>query len=471
MTEPRSRHLIGRALGRVRRAWRDVAGSEPTALAGSLRPELSDDDARRLKRQLDACLRGLGGEVSARAHAADLGQAYLELKAQGRARFLALLAAELRPDEAQVSAAIAALEGTAGEARVAAERHLRAVLEPPSVRLFTHFNALPQGVKFLVDLRADMLPLAKREPGIRTLEEDLKGLLTSWFDIGFLELERVTWDAAASLLEKLIAYEAVHAIRSWDDLKNRLDSDRRLYAFFHPGMPDEPLIFVEVALTSGLAGNIQELLDEAAPAQDPDAADSAIFYAISNAQAGLRGVSFGSFLIKRVVDDLARDLKGIKHFATLSPLPGFRAWLDGRIGQGDESLLGAAEARELGKLAGAESGAAALKSLLNLPEWPQAEATAEALRAPLLRLAARYLLAEPGAGRARDRVAHFHLTNGARIERINWLADRSEKGLDQSAGIMVNYRYRLQDIEANHEAYRGEGRIVASAAVRSLLKG
>ena len=471
MNEQTSIGLIDRALGRMRRAWRDVAGSEDVALAGTLRPELPPEDAERLRRQINACLRGLGGEVSARACAADLGHVYLELNPEGRGRFLKLIAEDLRVDQEDLETAVAELQGARAEERIAAQRRLRAVLEPPSVSLFTQFNALPQGVKFLVDLRADLLPLAKHDATLSALDEDLKGLLTSWFDVGFLELRRITWDAAASLLEKLIAYEAVHEIRSWDDLKNRLDSDRRLYGFFHPGMPDEPLIFVEVALVSGMAGNIHELLDETAPAHDPAAADTAIFYSISNAQSGLRGVSFGSFLIKRVVDELARDLKGLKTFATLSPVPGFRAWLDERIAAGDEALLSVAEARAIAELAGADSGAAVLSMVLNRPDWPRAEATAEALRGPLLRLCAHYLLDERRDGRARDRVAHFHLSNGARVERVNWLADLSERGLGQSAGMMINYRYKLSDIEANHEAYRGEGKINASAAVRALLRG
>ncbi len=471
MSEQPSAGLIDRALGRVRRAWRDVAGASRAELAGTLRPDLPPEDAERMRRQLQACQQGTGGEVSARARAADLGRAYLELDSVGRGRFFRLLGEDLRVDEEALDKAIAEVQAATGGTRVAAERRLRVVLEPPGVRLFTQFNALPQGVKFLVDLRADLIQLAKRDDALGALEADLKGLLTSWFDVGFLELRRITWDAAASLLEKLIAYEAVHEIRSWEDLKNRLDSDRRLYGFFHPGMPDEPLIFIEVALVSGIAGNIQELLDESAPAQDPATADTAIFYSISNAQEGLRGVSFGSFLIKRVVDDLARDLKGLKTFATLSPVPGFRTWLEARIAAGEEGLPSATETKALMKLAGGDSGAAALRTTMARQDWPRDQDTAQVLRGPLLRLCARYLL-EPGAdGRARDRVADFHLTNGARVERLNWLADLSAQGLRQSAGIMVNYRYKLADIEANHEAYQGEGKIKASPAVRGLLKG
>ncbi len=235
-------------------------------------------------------------------------------------------------------------------------------------------------------------------------------------------------------------------------------------------MPDEPLIFIEVALLKGMARSIGELLDESAPAEDPQSADTAIFYSISNAQPGLRGVSFGSFLIRQVVDDLTRDFKGLKTFATLSPMPGFRAWLDERIAAGDDSVVTQAEARQMREHGTAESGAALLGELLSRHGWAHEPDLAEVLEAPLLRLAARYLLEESAEGQARDRVAHFHLSNGARVERINWGADLSPRGLRHSLGLMVNYRYQLGEIESNHEAYRGQGKVTTSAAVRALLK-
>jgi malonyl-CoA decarboxylase len=304
---------------------------------------------------------------------------------------------------------------------------------------------------------------------LKSLEEDLKRLLANWFDIGFLELKRITWESSAALLEKLMVYEAVHEIRGWNDLKNRLEADRCCFAFFHPRMPDEPLIFVEVALVTGMAGDILALLDEAAPIGDPQAADAAIFYSISNCQRGLAGISFGDFLIKRVVDALAQSLPRLKVFATLSPVPGFRGWLDRQAEAATEGLLLPAERAALEALDGNAGGD--LRVLLDRPGWHQADGLVEALREPLMRLCARYLLHERTAsGRALDPVAHFHLSNGARVERVNWLGDVSEKGLQQSAGIMVNYLYRSADIEANHEAYRGEGRVAASAAIRSLAR-
>jgi len=307
---------------------------------------------------------------------------------------------------------------------------------------------------------------------LRGLADDLRDLLANWFDIGFLELQRITWDAPASLLEKLMAYEAVHEIRGWTDLKNRLEADRRCFAFFHPRMPDEPLIFVEVALVSGIAGNIETLLDETAPMGNPQTADTAIFYSISNCQRGLVGISFGDFLIKRVVDALAAELPRLKTFATLSPLPAFRAWLAAEAEQGPLLLPSEAKTVEVVS-AGMDAAGAddALLRLLDRPEWVDDLRIAAALREPLLRLAARYLLhARAPSGRALDPVAHFHLSNGARVEQLDWLGDRSPKGLQQSAGIMVNYLYRLGNIEANHEAYRDEGRVAASSTVRGLAR-
>ena len=267
-----------------------------------------------------------------------------------------------------------------------------------------------------------------------------------------------------------MAYEAVHEIRSWGDLKNRLEADRRCFAFFHPRMPDEPLIFVEVALVAGMASNIGPLLDEAAPVGNPQDADTAIFYSISNCQQGLAGISFGDFMIKRVVDALAADLPRLKVFATLSPVPGFRAWLAQEAAAAPGSLLLPSERTALEEVDAAVK-TQDLPALLERPDWHTNPQLSAALREPLLRLCARYLTRERArSGRALDPVAHFHLSNGARVERLNWLGDISEKGLEQSAGIMVNYLYRLAEIEANHEAYRGEGRVATSTAVRNLAR-
>ena len=438
-TEATASTLFDRTLAGLRGAVRGLIGGDIL----DPDPDLKKGDAERIRERLWACLEGTGGEVSARNRAADLGKAYLQLSQTGRRRYLTILATEFDRDPAAAEQAAAALAAAPPEDRAAAEDALRDALSAPRERLLRQFNALADGVKFLVDLRYDLMRFAREDVALSGLEKDLKRLLASWFDVGFLELRRIDWNAPASLLEKLIDYEAVHAIQSWQDLKNRLDSDRRCYAFFHPSMPDEPLIFVEVALEAGLADNVHALLDEESPVGDPSRADTAVFYSISNAQRGLAGIAFGDFLIKRVVDDLRSELPNLKTFATLSPIPGFSRWLGNNP---DE----------------------AVETALAKPGWWEDPETAEAAKGPVLRAVARYLVHARRRGRAADPVAHFHLSNGARMEQLNWLANVSEAGRAQSAGVMINYLYRSDMIEANHEAYKGEGRIAMSSAVRAL---
>ncbi len=457
--------LMDRALRRVTGLWRDMAGS----VTGRGEPE-------DVAAQMRACLSGRGGEVSARARAAKLAAAYSGLGEAEKFAFLRTLAefdAEAAAVEREVEAWKAAPDPVA---KAAAKVRLRRALEPPRVKLLTQFTAIPDGVKLLVSLREDLLRLADGDPLLATLESDLRRLLLAWFDVGFLELRRIDWNSPAALLEKLIRYEAVHRIESWEDLKNRLDSDRRCYAFFHPRMPSEPLIFVEIALVQGLAGSVQALLDPAAAPLDPAQADAAIFYSINNCQRGLDGIAFGNFLIKRVVDELSAEFRELKTFATLSPIPGFAKWVAEREAANDTALLTADEAKALREAAGAGAevtGVAALGLLLARKDWPAHAVTARAVEPVLLRLCARYLAAESGRDpkRARDPVAHFHLSNGARIERLNWRADTSAKGLRESFSLMVNYLYDPKFIEENHEGYAGEGRRATSAAVRRLLKG
>ncbi|PWC33308.1 malonyl-CoA decarboxylase [Azospirillum sp. TSO35-2] len=495
--------LLDRALDNLRTRWREIAASARGAVGAPPRTHLPKEDAERLKEQIEACLESRGGEVSARARAAQLGRTYLALDPQGRRNFLVMLARDFDVDRDAVMDAMATFQAAADPvARGHAERALRRALEPPRLRLLTQFNALPEGVKFLVDLRAELMEMARGEPLLQALEDDLKNLLRAWFDVGFLEMHRITWDSPASLLEKLIKYEAVHEISGWQDLKDRLDSDRRCFAFFHPRMPNEPLIFVEVALVQGMSDNVQALLDPSAPVCDPKSADSAIFYSISNAQSGLAGISFGNFLIKRVVDGLATEFPNIKYYATLSPIPGFRRWFERTLDRDGDAVLTNPEAEHIAERLAAleqaddedggggggatEGGVGAeetplLARALSRPDWFEDEELQKRLRGPLMRLCVHYLTtaqaparrSERGGNapaRALDPVAHFHLTNGARMERLNWLADRSTKGLKQACGMMINYRYRLGEIDANHEAYTGEGRIITSSAVRSLGK-
>ena len=485
-TQPQP-NLLDRALDNLRTRWREIAASARGVVGAPPRASLPKEDAERLKEQIEACLEARGGEVSARARAAQLGRTYLALDPQGRRNFLLMLARDFDVDRTAVDEAMGVfLAATDPVARGHAERALRRALEPPRLRLLTQFNGLPEGVKFLVDLRAELMEMARGEPLLQALEDDLKSLLRNWFDVGFLEMHRITWDSPASLLEKLIKYEAVHEISGWQDLKDRLDSDRRCFAFFHPRMPNEPLIFVEVALVQGMSDNVQDLLDPSAPVCDPKSADSAIFYSISNAQVGLAGISFGNFLIKRVVDGLTGEFPNIKCFATLSPIPGFRRWLDRELDRRGEALLTPSEAERIAeRLAERDSdleGKPILAAALEAGGWHQDEELQKRLRGPLMRLCAHYLTTarasdrrseRPDGARARalDPVAHFHLSNGARMERLNWLADASAKGLKQSCGMMINYRYKLGEIDANHEAYTGEGKVNASSSIRSLGKG
>ncbi|MDE2516576.1 MAG: malonyl-CoA decarboxylase [Rhodospirillales bacterium] len=459
---PAAPGFLDRALRRISAAWREMAAS----VAGEAAPDLAT--------RMQACLDGRGGEVSSRARAAGLAETYQQGDAAARAEFLRVLAG-FDADPAAIEAAIAARNAAPPAARGPANAALRQALEPPRRRLLQQFTTIPDGVKFLVDLRADLLARRREDGAFAALEGDLRELLASWFDIGFLDLHRIDWSSPAALLEKLVGYEAVHEIRSWRDLKNRLDSDRRCYAFFHPRMPHEPLIFVEVALVRGIAGSVQRLLDEKAPVEDPRAVDTAIFYSISNCQKGLAGISFGNFLIKRVVALLAAEFPNLKHFATLSPMPGFRAWLDREIA-GNERLLAPAEAEALaGRLPDVEPRAA-LARLLGQRGWQRDAALSALLEPVLLRLGARYLLEgvrgkDGKGGRALDPVAHFHLSNGAAVERLNMLADISDKGVKESATLMVNYLYDPARIEANHEAYVGAGERRAATAVRRLARG
>ncbi len=465
--------LLDRTLRNLRAGWRSIAGTSYDAEAASHRPDLPNEDLPAIREQIAACLEGKGGEVSARSRAAALGHVYLALDPEGRQRFLKLLNDDFGPNEAQVETAISDYRRAKdAAARQSAEGNMRRALEPPRLRLLRQFNDLPDGVKFLVDMRAELLSLVPHDPSLELLEQDMRHLLKSWFDIGFLELRRITWDtSSAALLEKLIAYEAVHAIESWDDLKNRLDSDRRCFAYFHPKMPDEPLIFVEVALVNGLAGNVQTLLDEDAPVQDPKSADTAIFYSISNAQKGLAGISFGNFLIKRVAAQLSNEFPGLKTFATLSPIPGFMKWLSEVIAEDQTKFLKPAERKALSAAIEHTNTEGTLKSLLADNQWAQDEGMIDALKGPLTRLAANYLAEQKGrdGNRARDPVAHFHLSNGAIIERLNWLGDQSDNGFTQSAGLMVNYLYDLGRIDDNHEAYTGAGRVTVSADIKAHL--
>jgi malonyl-CoA decarboxylase len=305
----------------------------------------------------------------------------------------------------------------------------------------------------LLDLRSELLDHIKQRPQLAAVDFDLSHLLGSWFNRGFLELRRIDWRTSAAILEKLIAYEAVHEIHGFPDLKRRLERDRRCFAFFHPVLPDEPLIFVEVAFVNELPSEVAPILAQESEVGDPRRARCAVFYSITSCQPGLKGISFGNFLIKQVAADLHAELPNLKMFATLSPIPGLRFWARRAL----QSRVGAS---------GAEGLLAELAALAEAPDaFPR-----PSLREPLEGLVAWYLTREWTDGHAADPVARFHLGNGARLERVNWAADTSVRGLAQSFGLMVNYVYDLGDVERNHEEYMNRHRVVCSGAVERLAR-
>jgi len=440
-----------RFFDRLRR--RGLRGA-PGRPALDLAPGLPERDAARLRAVITELL-GLHDTMTQRAEAAVVADAYLALSDDGRRNFLRMLAHDFWTDPRAVDDAIDALNR--GDDRRGAERRLRDALLPPADRLLGLLSGLEGGVKFLVDLRADVLRIASVDTDLGDLHRELRAQLATLFDVGLLELRRITWEAPAALLEKLIAYEAVHAISSWDDLKNRLDSDRRCFAFFHPAMPNEPLVFVEIALSAGIATELAPLLDARAPELDLERADTAVFYSISNCQPGLAGVNLGTALIKQVVEALRLELSQLRRFVTLSPIPGFRAWVENEIGAdgarlraGERDLLPAEPARVLARL--------------SATEWD----VDEAVRPALLALCARYLTSTV-EGRAPDPVANFHLANGATVERINWMADASATGRARSFGVMANYLYEPDRIPERAEAYATRGEVSMSSEVRDRI--
>ncbi len=423
-------------------------------------------------RQLATALMSEQGEASGAAVARELHAVLPELDPDERLGFYRFLATGFLPEERQLRRAAEAYlaEPNAERATLLAE-----AAEPPRQELLRRMNLAPGGTAALVAMRKEILGRLRQEPVLKPLDADLRHLFASWFNRGFLELRRIVWETPAAALEKLIEYEAVHEVRGWDDLRRRLGPDRRCFAFFHPALPGEPLIFVEVALVEGLAAAIQPLLardgDEKAQRERAARADTAIFYSISNCQTGLRGVSFGNFLIKQVVEELKAELPRISRFATLSPVPSFRRWLEQRMNSQSAELLRPEESAALLEVAGAQPEAepvSQFRSLLQGEEWWEDPERAEALRGPLLRLAASYLTSSSPGGPA-DPVARFHLGNGARLERINWLGNVAPRGIEESFGIMVNYLYDPAAIEANHEAFARDGVVVRSPAIDDLL--
>jgi malonyl-CoA decarboxylase len=413
-------------------------------------PTDTKQDASELLELCQALLSGRG-EASGTAMAREVLDRYHHLDDAGRLAFFAALTRDYGPDREKLSHAIETWRAQPSDDD-ASDLHFAS--EPKRQELIRRLNRAPSGTSELVAMRADLLDVMKGNKDLAALDRDIVHLLSSWFNRGFLVLRRIDWSSPANILEKIIRYEAVHEIRDWNDLRRRIDPvDRRCYAFFHPALIDEPLIFVEVALTEAIPGAIAPLLAEDRQPAAIERARTAVFYSISNTQRGLGGISFGSFLIKQVVEELQRELPRLENFVTLSPVPGFMQWL-----------------KQASDVPVSDEGRALLEQL-DKPDWfESAELTAQ-LRTVVEPLAAYYFLkARTSKGRLIDSVARFHLGNGARLERIDWLGDLSPKGIRESAGIMVNYLYRLEDIEKNHEAYVNQDEIAASNAVKKLLK-
>ncbi|MBY5411048.1 malonyl-CoA decarboxylase [Rhizobium leguminosarum] len=394
------------------------------------------------------------GEASGMALAAEILDRWGALDSEGAQKFLLMLHEKFGPDTTKLDQAIENYRADKSSAAIIA---LHQAAEPRRQELLRRLNHAPNGTAKLVRMRQQLLASKDQPAEYHALDADFTHLFGSWFNRGFLTLRPIDWSTPAYILEKIIKYEAVHEIAGWDELRRRLaPADRRCFAFFHPRLADEPLVFVEVALTRSVPKAIGDVLDEGREQINADEATTAVFYSISNCQDGLRGISFGNFLIKQVVEDLRRDLPGLKNFVTLSPVPGFDRWLAKARASTTDRLLSEVARETL--------------MLLDDPNWPDNEKTAAEVERALLPLAARYFLVErTPEGRPVDPVARFHLGNGARLERLNFLGDRSAKAMQQAHGLMVNYLYKLDDIVANHEALAQRGEVIASPAVKSLL--
>lgn len=394
------------------------------------------------------------GEASGMALAEGVLLRWQALDEAQKLEFILRLNRDFGPDMARLDRAIEAYRKEPGPQTVL---ELHRAAEPRRQELIRRLNLAPNGIVTLVAMREALLAMMRTHPALAATDADFQHLFGSWFNKGFLFLRTIDWSTPAHILEKIIRYEAVHEIGSWEELRRRLaPEDRRCFAFFHPQLPDEPLIFVEVALTSAMPETIDELLREDRPHMAAKEAATAVFYSISNCHVGLRGISFGNFLIKQVVDILRRELPKLETFATLSPVPGFARWLAAERADEDSTLLVAADREAL--------------ALLDETGWQEDADKREALSPVLGRIGASYLVeAKTSAGRPADPVARFHLGNGARLERINVLADTTPGSMRQAHGLMVNYVYRLDEIEENHERFAADGTVAVSASVKRLL--
>lgn len=404
------------------------------------------------------------GEASNIALAHQILQRYVEKNDEEKTDFLLMLAVRFDPDTDLILSAVSGYDADSPETL----QQLIAAVEPPRQELFRRLNMAPRGTASLINLRRDLLQRLAEYPRLRVVDADLQHLFSSWFNRGFLVLESIDWNSSAAVLEKLIQYETVHPIAGWDDLHRRLQSDRLCFAFFHPALPSVPLIFVEVAFTNGITASIDEIIGTDVEAVDPANADTAIFYSINNSLSGLRGISFGNFLIKQVVAELQSLYPQLKQFCTLSPMPLFREMLKQGFAIEQSVEPDAASRKLLGdrydKILTVTNTGTLYDAVLQLIELPGEHA--KILQEVLHLLSLCYLTQEKNDGSLYDPVARFHLSNGARIERINILANLSESGINESFGCMVNYLYDPDDVISNHEAFISQRKITMSKALQ-----
>jgi malonyl-CoA decarboxylase len=429
-------NTLGRTLSSVMEVGRGLLAKRRLAIPGKATPgEILSALCKELLEHR--------GEASGLALAGEIIEGYLELPEEDRLAFFLSLATEFDVDPEAILAAADAYREQGDLANLSAIVH---AVEAPRHKLFRRINMAPRGTRTLVTMRGHLLQVLRKHPELKGVDSDLKHLFISWFNKGFLELRRIDWSSPALVLEKIIQYEAVHEINGWDDLRSRLREDRRCFAFFHPALHDDPLVFVEIALVDDVPGALAPLLEQERDGIPGKSVNTVVFYSISNCHAGLAGISFGNFLIKNVVEELTKEIPGLKTFVTLSPVPGFRKWL-----------------------LDADLGGLVAEELIEKVRQPVGRVVESEVYDALVKLCAHYLLREKSGELPRDPVARFHLGNGARLHRIHGAADLSIKGREQSAGIMVNYLYDLPKIEEYHEAYFDEGKISVSRAVSRLL--
>lgn len=458
-----------KTVNKIINAWYEARNTFP-----KIQKNIPEEDKELLINQIRSCIKKEGGDISRQAKVVHLAIIYLNSSAKGKKQFLKIISCEFGIDTKKLQEKINILANFNEDStdRIKAEIELSKALIPPRVKFLRQLAELPNGFIFLKDMRQDLLKFKKDVPRLKKLDNDIKAILKQYFNLNTLKLREITWDSSASMLERLTKYEAVHEIKSWNHLKHRLKTNHKMFGFFHPLMPNDPIIFVEIALVKGLADNIQKLIEFGYENTNLNNADTAIFYSISSTQEGLRGISFGNFLIKKVVKKLRSEYPNIKYFSSLSPIPLFSSWLTKHLENKKNSFCNRQEIKVLQKLSGKQNPNDAILSLIQNENWHESKKTEASLKIPLMRLCVHYLskVKRTGKIKAYDPVANFHLTNGAVIRQLNWLGDTSQNGMKQACGLMVNYKYKLSKIVDFHEAYLNSGMIHIAENVLKIVK-